>query len=53
VRQGDALSLIAERAGTTVTVLAALNNLQHPYQLRPGQLLTLPLPSTQTVQQQG
>jgi LysM repeat protein len=53
VRHGDALSSIAERAGTTVTVLASLNNLQHPYQIRPGQLLTLPSPSAQTLSQQG
>jgi len=53
VRHGDALSSIAERAGTTVTVLASLNNLQHPYQIRPGQLLTLPSPSAQTLLQQG
>ncbi|MDH3603831.1 MAG: LysM peptidoglycan-binding domain-containing protein, partial [Candidatus Tectomicrobia bacterium] len=53
VRQGDALSVIAERAGTTVTVLAALNNLQRPYRIRPGQLLKLPAQSAQTAQQQG
>lgn len=53
VRHGDALSSIAERAGTTVTVLASLNNLQHPYQIRPGQLLTLPSQSAQPIQQQG
>lgn len=53
VRHGDALSSIAERAGTTVIILAALNNLQHPYRIRPGQLLTLPAQSAQTLQQQG
>jgi LysM repeat protein len=53
VRQGDTLSIIAERAGTTISVLAALNNLQHPYRLHPGQLLKLPSRLAQMAQPQG
>jgi LysM repeat protein len=42
VRPGDNLFRIALRFGTTVTVLAAENNLQAPYTLRAGQSLCIP-----------
>lgn len=42
VESGDTLSTIARRHGVSMSVLADLNNLDHPYRLRVGQVLVLP-----------
>jgi membrane-bound lytic murein transglycosylase D len=45
VQQGDSLSKIAHRFGTTVSALAKLNGLRQPYRLRTGQVIRLPFHS--------
>jgi LysM repeat protein len=42
VKRGDTLSAIAARFGTTVKVLAALNNISDPSRIHVGQVLQLP-----------
>jgi hypothetical protein len=42
VEPGDSLWLIANRFGTTVDTLAALNHISPPYMIYPGQKLYLP-----------
>lgn len=42
VKQGDALSLIAERHGVTTSALAAANGIANPNLIYPGQVLTIP-----------
>ncbi|HEY0942843.1 MAG TPA: LysM peptidoglycan-binding domain-containing protein [Steroidobacter sp.] len=42
VESGDTLSAIASRHGVSQAALADLNNLDRPYRLRVGQVLTLP-----------
>ncbi len=42
VGEGDALSVIAERYGLRLAVLAAANNIQSPYVLYPGEVLRIP-----------
>lgn len=42
VRRGDTLSEIALRAGTTVSELAALNSIENPDLIHPGQRIRLP-----------
>ncbi len=42
VKKGDTLSGIAAEFGTTVKVLAALNNIEDPSKLRVGQIIKLP-----------
>jgi LysM repeat protein len=42
VRPGDTLSAIAARHGTTVSALAAANQISDPDRIRIGQLLTIP-----------
>jgi LysM repeat protein len=42
VRSGDTLTAIAARFGTTVKVLASLNNITDPSRLKVGQVLRLP-----------
>lgn len=42
VRRGDSLRRIAERLGTTVAILRALNDLGDPPRIRVGQLLNVP-----------
>ena len=51
VRQGDTMSVIAARAGTTVGVLARINNLLNPDQIDIGQVLRISdsSPTTYTV----
>lgn len=41
VRPGDTLWTIAQRYGTTVENLLALNNLQNPNAIYPGQILNI------------
>lgn len=41
VKKGDTLSGIAQRFGTTVANLVALNNIQNPNLIYPGQVLTI------------
>ena len=48
VQRGDVLSLIAQRYGTTIDVIVALNNLLSPNLVYPGQVLTLPAASPLT-----
>jgi membrane-bound lytic murein transglycosylase D len=48
VRPGDTLTQIAQRFGTTVPALIALNGLKHPV-IKPGQVLTLPATAPRTV----
>lgn len=43
VREGDSLWLIARRFNTSVSTLCALNRIDRQAQLRPGQLLRIPL----------
>lgn len=50
VRPGDTLSQIAERCGVETRSLAQANGISPPYQIRPGQDLTMPRPRTHTVQ---
>jgi membrane-bound lytic murein transglycosylase D len=45
VRPGEALSTIAQRYGTTVTVLVEMNALRNPNQIRAGTNLTVPVPA--------
>jgi LysM repeat protein len=47
VQPGDTLWEIAQRFGTTVPTLLALNGLKQRQQLKPGQVLMLPPPSSQ------
>ena len=41
VRPGDTLWIIAQRYGTTVENLLALNNIQNPNAIYPGQILSI------------
>lgn len=43
VQKGDTLSKIALKHGTTVSALAALNNIRNVNVIRTGQVLRLPL----------
>jgi LysM repeat protein len=43
VKRGDTLGRVARRFRTTVSALAALNNLRAPYLIRAGQTLVIPL----------
>jgi LysM repeat protein len=42
VREGETLHAVALRLGTSVAVLAQLNNLARPFTVRPGQVLLAP-----------
>lgn len=42
VRNGESLSAIATRYGTSIAAIAELNNLGRPYRIRAGQVLALP-----------
>ena len=42
VRRGDTLGRIAKRFGTTVDVLVAMNNVDQPHFIKPGQVLRVP-----------
>ena len=42
VRRGDTLGRIAKRFGTTVDVLVAMNNVDQPHLIKPGQVLRVP-----------
>ena len=42
VRGGETLSVIASRYGVGISSLAEMNGLRRPYQIRAGQVLTLP-----------
>lgn len=42
VKKGDTLTSIAKEHGTTVTVLAVLNNIANIHMIREGQFLELP-----------
>jgi len=42
VRNGESLSAIATRYGTSIAAIAELNNLDRPYRIRAGQVLALP-----------
>ena len=42
VKKGDTLSKIAEKNGTTVTTLSAINQIANVNKIQVGQLLTLP-----------
>lgn len=42
VRNGESLSAIATRYGTSIAAIAELNNLGRPYRIRAGQTLALP-----------
>ncbi len=42
VRNGESLSAIATRYGTSIAAIAELNNLDRPYRIRAGQTLALP-----------
>lgn len=44
IRQGDTLSEIAQRFGTTVDDLARLNNIADPNRIRAGQTIEIPAP---------
>ncbi|WP_197744533.1 LysM peptidoglycan-binding domain-containing protein [Candidatus Nitrosacidococcus tergens] len=44
VQQGQTLSEIAKKHGVAIDTLAQVNNLSHPYKIRVGQKLRLPLP---------
>lgn len=48
VQSGDVLWKIAEKFGTTVKELVALNNLENPDLLRPGQVLNIPQKQEET-----
>lgn len=50
VGAGETLYDVARRNGTTIEDLVALNRLQPPFEVRPGQRLVLPPPRTYTVQ---
>ena len=45
VKNGECLSLIAVKYGTTVEILAKLNNIPNPDVLRVGQKLMVPNPA--------
>lgn len=47
VKKGDTLSKIAEKHGTTVTVLASINQIANVNKIQVGQVLTLPSGSNQ------
>ena len=49
VIEGETLSGIAERAGVDATVIAAANGLVEPYDVRVGQLLSIPRQRTHVV----
>ena len=42
LQEGDSLSLLAQRFGTTVRVLRELNDLQDPSRVKPGTRLLIP-----------
>lgn len=42
IRMGDNLSDIARRAGTTINMLMALNNISNPHRIRAGQIIEIP-----------
>lgn len=42
VRRGDTLGRIAKRFGTTVGTLVAMNDVEQPHLIRPGQVLRVP-----------
>jgi LysM repeat protein len=42
VQEGDTLSLIANRFGTSVSALQAANGIDDPDEIRPGQVLVFP-----------
>ena len=42
VRRGDTLGRIAKRFGTTVGTLVAMNDVEQPHLIRPGQILHVP-----------
>lgn len=42
VKKGDTLSKIAEKHGTSVTVLASINQIANVNKIQVGQVLTLP-----------
>lgn len=42
VRPGDSLWSIAQRYGTTVDNIIAVNNLQNPNTIYPGQIISIP-----------
>ena len=46
VRRGDTLGRIAKRFGTTVDVLVAMNNVDQPHFIKPGQVLRVPATRT-------
>jgi membrane-bound lytic murein transglycosylase D len=52
VRPGETLTQIAQRFGTTVPELVALNDLQKPLLVKSGQMLKLPTVAPQVVAQQ-
>lgn len=43
IKRGDCLSVIAQRYGTTVTTLQALNNIKNPNFIREGDKLLIPV----------
>ena len=49
VRPGDTLWTIAQRFDTTVSDLAALNDISRPYTIHAGKRLQLPRPAVQQV----
>jgi LysM repeat protein len=54
VKKGDNLSKIAKRFGTTVSLLAKINGLKNPNDIKAGQILTVgSLPTPAIAQQQG
>ncbi|MSU76215.1 LysM domain-containing protein [Patescibacteria group bacterium] len=42
VKQGDTISTIAEKNGTTVDAVATYNDIPEPYNLTPGQVIIIP-----------
>lgn len=45
IRRGEALSTIARRFRTTVTVLMEMNHLKNPHRIRAGTRITVPVPA--------
>ncbi|MEE9538603.1 MAG: transglycosylase SLT domain-containing protein, partial [candidate division NC10 bacterium] len=45
IRRGEALSTIARRYRTTVTVLMEMNHLKNPHRIRAGTRITVPVPA--------
>jgi membrane-bound lytic murein transglycosylase D len=45
IRQGETLSTIAQRYGTTVPTLMEMNHLKNPHQIRAGTRITVPVPA--------